>query len=234
MRNIFCDGDSITEGNHLATYTENWVYKLAERIGMVTNISETSITGQEAPATTANTFTMSIENKVWNVAVGGSTSGATNNRWTANVGSRIKAGDTYLLLVGVNDIALGVTNPTIKANITAIKTKVESYGALFIPCTLTPWGNATAPQLVQYNELNTWIRTLVRFQDFEGANPDNDGVHPSAAGCTTLANAVALTQIFAPVVSSAVMVRSEDNTWKSAEMLLRDPSEWLSTGLDLK
>jgi lysophospholipase L1-like esterase len=108
---------------------------------------------------------------------------------------------------GTNDLANGeVPLATTQANIKAMCTRVESYGAVPVLCTVIP----NSYHLAQRDILNAWIAEYANLKgysliDFYAVidNPSNpgvsnpalvmsDGVHPNPAGYTAMGNAIDL------------------------------------------
>jgi len=112
-----------------------------------------------------------------------------------------------IILGGTNDLANGeVPQATTQANIKAMCTRIESYGAVPVLCTVPP----DSYHLVQRDILNAWI---VKYANLNGyglidfyavindpSNPGHsnpalvmsDGLHPNAAGYTAMGNAINL------------------------------------------
>ncbi len=112
-----------------------------------------------------------------------------------------------IILGGTNDLANGaVPLATTEANIRAMCTRVESYGAVPVLCTVPP----DSYQLAQRDILNAWIAEYAVVKgypliDFYSVidNPQNpghsnptlvmsDGIHPNAAGYAAMGNAIDL------------------------------------------
>jgi lysophospholipase L1-like esterase len=112
-----------------------------------------------------------------------------------------------VIMGGTNDIVNGeVPLATTQANISAMCTRVESYGAVPILCTVTP----SSYHLAERDSLNAWI---VEYANLKGYpvinfyavidNPSNpghsspalvmaDGVHPNPAGYSAMGKAIDL------------------------------------------
>ncbi len=173
---IVCVGDSITQG---FTSPNNWPYHLKARLG-------------------GNW-------EVINQGVGGYKTADMLN----HIGSAIALNPHFVVIMGgTNDLANGaVPLTTIQEHIKAISTRVESSGAVPVLCTVTP----TSYHLTERGSLNAWITEFAHAKgypliDFYKAleSPSNpgcansslvmsDGVHPTAAGCVVMANAIDLT-----------------------------------------
>jgi lysophospholipase L1-like esterase len=112
-----------------------------------------------------------------------------------------------IILGGTNDLANGdVPLATMQANIREMCTRVESYGAVPVLCTVPP----TSFYLEQRDILNGWIAEYANLKgygliDFYSVidNPSNpghsnptlvmsDGIHPNAAGYLAMGNAIDL------------------------------------------
>jgi lysophospholipase L1-like esterase len=112
-----------------------------------------------------------------------------------------------IIMGGTNDLANGeVPLATTQANIKAMCTRVESYGAVPVLCTVIP----NSYHLTQRDILNAWIAEYANLKgysliDFYAVvdNPSNpgvsnpalvmsDGVHPNPAGYTAMGNAIDL------------------------------------------
>jgi lysophospholipase L1-like esterase len=112
-----------------------------------------------------------------------------------------------IIMGGTNDLANGeVLLPTTQANIEAMCSRVESYGAVPVLCTVTP----DSYHLADRDILNAWIAQYANLKgysliDFYSvidnpsnpgfSNPDlviSDGVHPNPAGYIAMANAIDL------------------------------------------
>jgi lysophospholipase L1-like esterase len=112
-----------------------------------------------------------------------------------------------IIMGGTNDLANGqVPLATTQANIKAMCTRVESYGAVPVLCTVIP----NSYHLSQRDILNAWIAEYANLKgysliDFYAVidNPSNpgvsnpelvmsDGVHPNPAGYTAIGNAIDL------------------------------------------
>ncbi len=112
-----------------------------------------------------------------------------------------------IIMGGTNDLANGgVPLATTQANIEAMCTRVESYGAVPILCTVIP----NSYQLAQRDILNAWIAEYANLNgydliDFYAVidNPLNpgysnpalamsDGLHPNPAGYTAMGNTIDL------------------------------------------
>jgi len=112
-----------------------------------------------------------------------------------------------IIMGGTNDLANGeVPLATTQANIKAMCTRVESYGAVPVLCTVIP----NSYHLAERDSLNAWIAEYANLKgypliDFYAVidNPLNpghsnpalvmsDGVHPNPAGYTAMGNAIDL------------------------------------------
>jgi lysophospholipase L1-like esterase len=112
-----------------------------------------------------------------------------------------------IIMGGTNDLANGeVPLATIQANIRSMCTRVESYGAVPVLCTVPP----NSYHLAERDILNAWIAEYAIVKgypliDFYSVidNPLNpgysnpalvmsDGIHPNAAGYTAMGNAIDL------------------------------------------
>jgi lysophospholipase L1-like esterase len=112
-----------------------------------------------------------------------------------------------IIMGGINDLANGdVPLATIQANIRAMCTRVESYGAVPVLCTVIP----TSSPVAQRDILNAWIAEYANSEGYglidfcavidQPLNPGYpnpmlmmlDGVHPSAAGYSAMGNAINL------------------------------------------
>jgi lysophospholipase L1-like esterase len=112
-----------------------------------------------------------------------------------------------IIMGGTNDLANGgVPLATTQANIKAMCTRVESYGAVPVLCTVIP----NSYHLADRDILNAWIAEYANLNgysliDFYAVidNPSNpgvsnpalvmsDGVHPNPAGYTAMGNAIDL------------------------------------------
>ncbi len=97
------------------------------------------------------------------------------------------------IMIGTNDIANGVTVPTIESNLTAMVQTARSNGIGVILGTVPPAGNTTVRPTGLIDALNDWIATYaasqgLRVADYHAAMwPYNagdfgDGLHPSTQG----------------------------------------------------
>jgi lysophospholipase L1-like esterase len=112
-----------------------------------------------------------------------------------------------VIMGGTNDLANGEEKlETVQSNIRAMCTRVESYGAVPVLCTVTP----DSFYLAHRDFLNAWIAEYANSKgygliDFYAVieNPSNpghsnpalvmsDGLHPNAAGYTAMGNAIDL------------------------------------------
>ncbi len=110
-----------------------------------------------------------------------------------------------IVMGGINDLAKGESLSAIERNIYAMCTRVESYGAVPVLCTVTPTGD----YLEQKEDLNTWITEHARMKGYDLIDfyavlnnkskpgyPDPalvyDGTHPNKEGYIAMSNAIDL------------------------------------------
>jgi len=111
------------------------------------------------------------------------------DRYQADIGSRIKPGDTLIVYGGMNDIRWGRSKDEVMADIAWFDEQAEAAGANFIVCTITPFAAETSATRAVRLATNSAIRsTYPRVADFSAANPqlERDGSHYTPAGCDTL------------------------------------------------
>ncbi len=131
--------------------------------------------------------------------------------FTADMLDRIDAAlalNPHFVIVagGMNDLTNGEPLETIQVNIAAMCTRVETYGAVPVLCTVTP----TSERLAQHDALNAWITEYARLNGYDvidfyavinnKSNPGysdpalvlSDGKHPTPAGYAAMGNAIDL------------------------------------------
>ncbi len=132
--------------------------------------------------------------------------GATTADMLARIDPVLELNPHFVIIMGgINDLAKGESLETIKANIGAMCTRVESYGAVPVLCTVTPTGD----YLTQKDDLNTWITEYARMKGYDlidfyavldyKSNPGYpdpalvyDGTHPNKEGHIAMASAIDL------------------------------------------
>ncbi len=132
--------------------------------------------------------------------------GATTADMLARIDAVLELNPHFVIIMGgINDLGSGVPLETTKENVAAMGTRVESYGAVPVVCTVTPTSN----HFVKQDELNTWITEYARVHgypliDFYAVinnvlNPGFsdpalvfDGTHPNSTGYAAMGNAIDL------------------------------------------
>ena len=162
---IVCVGDSITKGN---ADPDNWPYQLGALLKV----------------------------KVINQGANGET--------TRNMLDRINNATAprpeYVIIAGgINDLNALVPASIIESNIATMCQRVQSQHSAPVLCTVTP---ETIPHFQRPDALNAWIKNyaiehkypLIDFYSVVDSNRtylSSDGIHPSSAGYTAMANAAA-------------------------------------------
>ncbi len=196
---VFVTGDSTTEGKRLPSYTANWPYKLLRRLSPTAPmiVDHFSITASPTAIVWPNTYSAG-DWVFYNDAVGSSGVGIApwwkpgrgmRDRYQADIGTRIKRGDTLIVYGGMNDIRWGRSKNEIMTDIAWFKTQADAAGANFIVCTITPFAAETSAMRAVRHATNSAIRsTYSQVADFSAADPEleRDGSHYTPAGCDTL------------------------------------------------
>lgn len=196
---VFVTGDSTTEGKRLPDFRDNWPYKLLRRLSPTTPmiVDHFSISASPTAIVWPNVYT-SGQWVCYNDGVGSSGVGIApwwkpgrgmRDRYQADIGSRIKAGDTLIVYGGMNDIRWGRSKDDIMADIAWFKEQADAAGASFVVCTITPFAAETSEMRTVRFATNSAIRsTYTQVADFSAARPEleRDGSHYTPAGCDTL------------------------------------------------
>jgi lysophospholipase L1-like esterase len=226
------DGPAFPGGWGVA-WTETYPYRLIKRWdGEGSAIAGSDISpwsgmttdGQQlTPAT--NKVLTGTSLRCYNAGIGSNSTTQMLARFSSDVLGHTS--DALVILAGINDIWLNVATATVETNLAALVTAARAGGISNVHLgTLIPNPSGTGPQRAAVQTVNTWIRSYCAsggalLIDFYAAmeSPAGsetspylaDGLHPSAAGYTIMANALAADVIFATASGDHTTLAWSDN-----------------------